>query len=116
MTCIKTHKTRPNLAQLCNSRQTGSAIRPSYNPPGCPARRCRSGRQLATLVPAPRVHLVRFHRVLAPVAPWRPLITQLPAVDCSTPFPKEVTKEELGGAMTHNSTSGVAHFIAQRFC
>jgi len=25
---------------------------------------------------------------------------------------EEVTKEELGGAMTHNSTSGVAHFIA----
>src|SRR5438309_9226436 len=26
---------------------------------------------------------------------------------------EEVTKEELGGAMTHNSTSGVAHFMAQ---
>ncbi len=26
---------------------------------------------------------------------------------------EEVTKEELGGAMTHNSTSGVAHFIAE---
>src|SRR6185369_14182879 len=26
---------------------------------------------------------------------------------------EEVTKEELGGAMTHNSTSGVAHFLAQ---
>src|SRR6188474_3209751 len=25
---------------------------------------------------------------------------------------EEVTKEELGGAMTHNSTSGVAHFIS----
>ena len=25
---------------------------------------------------------------------------------------EEITKEELGGAMTHNSTSGVAHFIA----
>src|SRR5947199_2494611 len=25
---------------------------------------------------------------------------------------EEVTKDELGGAMTHNSTSGVAHFIA----
>src|SRR6187431_1660622 len=25
---------------------------------------------------------------------------------------EEVTKEELGGAMTHNSTSGVAHFLA----
>ena len=25
---------------------------------------------------------------------------------------EEVTKEELGGAMTHNSTSGVAHFVA----
>src|SRR5438477_12739676 len=26
---------------------------------------------------------------------------------------EEVTKEELGGAMTHNSTSGVAHFISR---
>jgi propionyl-CoA carboxylase beta chain len=26
---------------------------------------------------------------------------------------EEVTKEELGGAMTHNATSGVAHFLAQ---
>src|SRR4030095_7552748 len=25
---------------------------------------------------------------------------------------EEITKEELGGAMTHNSTSGVAHFMA----
>src|SRR3970282_1410025 len=25
---------------------------------------------------------------------------------------EEVTKEELGGAMTHNATSGVAHFLA----
>ncbi len=25
---------------------------------------------------------------------------------------EEVTKEELGGAMTHNSKSGVAHFVA----
>jgi len=26
---------------------------------------------------------------------------------------EEVTKQELGGAMTHNATSGVAHFVAQ---
>ena len=25
---------------------------------------------------------------------------------------EEVTKEELGGAMTHNETSGVAHFLS----
>ncbi len=25
---------------------------------------------------------------------------------------EEVTKQELGGAMTHNATSGVAHFLA----
>src|SRR5260370_21875421 len=25
---------------------------------------------------------------------------------------EEVTKQELGGAMTHNATSGVAHFVA----
>src|SRR5207253_2001447 len=25
---------------------------------------------------------------------------------------EDVTKEQLGGAMTHNSTSGVAHFLA----
>jgi len=30
--------------------------------------------KLAALVPAPRVHLVRFHGVLAPAAPWRSLI------------------------------------------
>ena len=27
---------------------------------------------------------------------------------------EEVTKEELGGAMTHNANSGVAHFVAAR--
>ena len=26
---------------------------------------------------------------------------------------EEVTKQELGGAMTHNATSGVAHFVAR---
>ena len=26
---------------------------------------------------------------------------------------EEVTKQELGGAMTHNQTSGVAHFVAR---
>jgi Putative transposase len=31
--------------------------------------------KLAALVPAPRAHLVRFHGVLAPAAPWRRLIT-----------------------------------------
>jgi len=30
-----------------------------------------------------------------------------------TVTPREVTKQELGGAMTHNATSGVAHFIAR---
>jgi len=25
---------------------------------------------------------------------------------------EEVTKQELGGAMTHNATSGVAHFVS----
>ena len=29
---------------------------------------------------------------------------------------EDVTKEELGGAMTHNSVSGVGHFIAARRC
>ena len=27
---------------------------------------------------------------------------------------EEVTKEELGGAMTHNAKSGVAHFMAEK--
>ena len=31
--------------------------------------------KLAALVPAPRVHLTRFHGILAPAAKWRPLIT-----------------------------------------
>ena len=30
--------------------------------------------KLAALVPAPRVHLVRFHGVLGPAAAWRSLI------------------------------------------
>jgi Putative transposase len=30
--------------------------------------------KLAALVPAPRVHLVRFHGILGPAAAWRPLI------------------------------------------
>ena len=29
---------------------------------------------------------------------------------------EEVTKQELGGAMTHNAKSGVAHFVARRRC
>ena len=29
---------------------------------------------------------------------------------------EEVTKQELGGAMTHNAKSGVAHFVAARRC
>ena len=39
--------------------------------------------KLAALVPAPRVHLVRFHGVLAPAAPWRRLIT--PPLNVDTP-------------------------------
>jgi hypothetical protein len=39
--------------------------------------------KLAALVPAPRVHLVRFHGVLAPAAPWRRLIT--PKLNVDTP-------------------------------
>lgn len=43
--------------------------------------------KLAALVPAPRVHLVRFHGVLAPAAAWRPLIipsanVESPVADC----------------------------------
>jgi hypothetical protein len=30
--------------------------------------------KLAALVPAPRVHLVRFHGIFGPAAAWRPLI------------------------------------------
>jgi len=30
--------------------------------------------KLAALVPAPRLHLTRFHEILAPAAKWRPLI------------------------------------------
>src|SRR5262245_22443188 len=30
--------------------------------------------KLAALVPAPRIHLVRFHGILGPAAAWRPLI------------------------------------------
>jgi len=34
--------------------------------------------KLAALVPAPRVHLTRFHGILAPAAKWRPLIVPKP--------------------------------------
>jgi hypothetical protein len=34
--------------------------------------------KLAALVPAPRVHLTRFHGILAPAAKWRPLIIPTP--------------------------------------
>jgi hypothetical protein len=37
--------------------------------------------KLAALVPAPRVHLVRFHGILGPAAAWRSLITTEMASD-----------------------------------
>ena len=37
--------------------------------------------KLAALVPAPRVHLTRFHGILAPAAKWRPLIIPTPIVE-----------------------------------
>ena len=44
--------------------------------------------KLAALVPAPRVHLVRFHGVLAPAAPWRRLIVPSASPD-SLPCPSD---------------------------
>jgi hypothetical protein len=37
--------------------------------------------KLAALVPAPRVHLIRFHGILAPAANWRRLIVPKPGVE-----------------------------------
>ena len=37
--------------------------------------------KLAALVPARRVHLTRFHGVLAPAAKWRPWIVPKPSVE-----------------------------------
>ena len=37
--------------------------------------------KLAALVPAPRVHLTRFHGVLAPAAKWPPWIVPKPSVE-----------------------------------
>src|SRR5437867_5438349 len=37
--------------------------------------------KLAALVPAPRIHLTRFHGILAPAAKWRPLIIPAPIVE-----------------------------------
>ena len=37
--------------------------------------------KLAALVPAPRVHLTRFHGILAPAAKWRPLVVPKPSVE-----------------------------------
>jgi hypothetical protein len=41
--------------------------------------------KLAALVPAPRVHLPRFHGILAPAARWRPLIVPKPAGGAALP-------------------------------
>src|SRR5213592_2103865 len=41
--------------------------------------------KLAALVPAPRVHLTRFHGILAPAAKWRPLIVPKPAGGAALP-------------------------------
>src|SRR6266404_3025345 len=41
----------------------------------------RSLAKLAALVPAPRVHLTRFHGVLAPGAKWRSWIVPKPSVE-----------------------------------
>ena len=42
--------------------------------------------RLAVLVPAPRVHLIRFHGLLGPAAKWRALIVParpgIEAIDC----------------------------------
>jgi Putative transposase len=40
--------------------------------------------KLAALVPAPRVHLVRFHGILGPAAAWRPLIVPTAAAVASS--------------------------------
>jgi hypothetical protein len=40
--------------------------------------------KLAVLVPAPRVHLLLYHGVLAPHAAWRPLIVPVPSEDDGT--------------------------------
>ena len=42
--------------------------------------------KLAALVPAPRVHLTRFHGVLAPAAKWRPWIVPKPSVELDFSF------------------------------
>src|SRR2546427_10507388 len=41
--------------------------------------------KLAALVPARRVHLTRFHGVLAPAAKWRPWIVPKPSVELDVP-------------------------------
>ena len=57
-------------------------------------------RQIGPLVPAPRVHLTRFHRILGPAAKWRPLIVPQPlaepdvlpnAVELVSPAPADIT-------------------------
>jgi hypothetical protein len=44
--------------------------------------------KLAALVPAPRVHLTRFHGILAPADKWRPMIIPTPVVTFSIMWPK----------------------------
>ena len=40
--------------------------------------------KLAALVPAPRVHLIRFHGILGPAAAWRPLIIPTANIESAT--------------------------------
>jgi hypothetical protein len=42
--------------------------------------------KLAALIPAPRVHLVRFHGILGPAAKWRPAIVPQPDPILDPPF------------------------------
>ncbi len=46
-----------------------------------------SSAKLAALVPAPRVHLARYHGVLAPAAAWRPMIVPQVPVDAGAGTP-----------------------------
>ncbi|MGH8773510.1 MAG: transposase, partial [Burkholderiales bacterium] len=45
--------------------------------------------RLAALVPRPRLHLIRFHGVLAPNAKVRPAIIPSAAIDANAPAPDQ---------------------------
>ncbi len=63
--------------------------------------------KLAALVPAPRVHLVRFHGILGPAAAWRPLIIPTANIESATAQGNPIPSRESVDAATAEQESAV---------